>query len=259
MCQINCIFKVVFTTTHKIMKQSYLLWIAILFLYCSSAVYSAVPDIRNFYANQHFNITESVSGINIAYDKERWENFTYKIDREIFTGYNVLSLNLRVPRNSNLWIGILTEEGEKLVDYQKYIIEGESDIRIQLDLPELAQENMNEEYYLLTFYPDAGEKSVSNIIISSIELDSEVLLNMGEKENSQLRVYPNPATNFVMLSSLSGGTLVKLFDVAGRELQRIEITEAGEGKIKMEQYPPGNYLLISSNKNQVFQSIISKK
>lgn len=259
MSQIMCIFKVVITTTQKIMKQSYLLWIAILFLYCSSAVYSAVPDIRNFYANQHFNITESVSGINIAYDKENWENFTYKIDRESFTGYNVLSLNIRVPGNSNLWIGILTEEGEKLVDYQKYVIEGESDTRIQLDLSELEQENMNDEYYLLTFYPDAGEKSVSNIMISSIELDSEIMLDLGEEEKPQLHVYPNPATNFVMLSNLSGSTLVKLFDIAGRELQSIAISEAGECKIKMEQYPSGNYLLISSNKNQVFQSIISKK
>lgn len=57
-----------------------------------------------------------------------------------------------------------------------------------------------------------------------------------------INAYPNPATNIVMLSGLSGRDRISLIDVHGRTLQTIT-SEGASAKMNVSAFPAGTYLI----------------
>ena len=57
-----------------------------------------------------------------------------------------------------------------------------------------------------------------------------------------LKVYPNPTNNLLHVETDASANLVVLFDVSGRELQRVAVTD-GKAELSLESYAPGMYIL----------------
>jgi rhamnogalacturonan endolyase len=88
-------------------------------------------------------------------------------------------------------------------------------------------------------------------VFSSLTLTAqwEPITGIDTVDDAQLQIYPNPAQDFVTISGLRGGEIIRFFDLAGRQLL---ITEAVNEKeiIKISALVKGNYVVrISDDKN----------
>jgi hypothetical protein len=68
---------------------------------------------------------------------------------------------------------------------------------------------------------------------------------------SAMQVFPNPARDFVSISGLADGMLVRVNDMSGRQLQSL-VPVAGESKVDLSGYGSGLYLIsVTSPEGQV--------
>ncbi len=58
-------------------------------------------------------------------------------------------------------------------------------------------------------------------------------------------LYPNPASDFLMLNGFSPSTVVRLLDATGRCLLEEEVPDTGTLKIELKTVPAGTYLLVA--------------
>ncbi|HET6555849.1 MAG TPA: T9SS type A sorting domain-containing protein [Prolixibacteraceae bacterium] len=82
-----------------------------------------------------------------------------------------------------------------------------------------------------------------------------------EKED-QLKVYPNPAADFVILENISGRTekyILQVLDLQGREVLRNTIAISNSSKLDLSAIKEGAYLLKLQNGEKQFSSVIVKK
>lgn len=68
-------------------------------------------------------------------------------------------------------------------------------------------------------------------------------------------LYPNPASDFLVLNGFSPRTVVRLLDTAGRCLLEEEIPDTGTLKIELKTVPTGTYLL--ATEYRVYQVVIN--
>ena len=90
-------------------------------------------------------------------------------------------------------------------------------------------------------------------IIDLIEFE----VSIEENETENIKVYPNPAEDFVELSVLSGQlSAVKIYNCLGMMVEKIEVN-ADEVEIKVTDYKPGVYFInIETNNSSVTKKII---
>ena len=90
-------------------------------------------------------------------------------------------------------------------------------------------------------------------IIDLIEFE----VSIEENETENIKVYPNPAEDFVELSALSGQlSAVKIYNCLGMMVEKIEVN-ADEVEIKVTDYKPGVYFItIETNNSSVTKKII---
>ena len=75
--------------------------------------------------------------------------------------------------------------------------------------------------------------------------------NTQNNSNLQVKVYPNPTHDILMVENAQGNVL-RLYTIGG-QLVTIQPVNNGSAQVKMSDLPSGNYLLLSSN--QSFQVI----
>ena len=75
--------------------------------------------------------------------------------------------------------------------------------------------------------------------------------NMQGRSALQVKVYPNPTHNILMVENAQGDVL-RLYSMDGR-LVVTQTVESGSAQVDMAELPTGNYLLLSGN--QSFQVI----
>lgn len=65
-------------------------------------------------------------------------------------------------------------------------------------------------------------------------------LGINEAEASQLRIFPNPATNHISIIGAEEGSLVKIYDMLGKA---VVSQRCGNGTIDIAQLAPGIYVV----------------
>ena len=75
--------------------------------------------------------------------------------------------------------------------------------------------------------------------------------NMQGESALQVKVYPNPTQDVLMVENAQGDVL-RLYTMNG-QLVTVQLVEKGSAQVKMTELPAGNYLLLSGN--QSFQVI----
>ena len=82
----------------------------------------------------------------------------------------------------------------------------------------------------------------------TINGDSEgnCVLSVPALANENITMYPNPATNEVLLSNLMGNETVKMYDSAGRHLQTTQVTQLTQS-FDLTNFAPGIYFINVTN------------
>lgn len=74
--------------------------------------------------------------------------------------------------------------------------------------------------------------------------------SVNENENQSFSVFPNPFAEFIQLSNMHDGSLIKLFDPSGREIFRLQAESHSNSLIiETADLPSGMYLLQISSEN----------
>ncbi|MCD4730897.1 MAG: T9SS type A sorting domain-containing protein, partial [Bacteroidales bacterium] len=102
------------------------------------------------------------------------------------------------------------------------------------------------QYYITALY-DEGESDPTNII-------EFVITDIDESLLSESKIYPNPATDFVNISSEFEIKTVKIFNYAG-QVMTVEQVKSTHYRINTSQYNPGIYFL----RIETTAGIISKR
>ena len=68
--------------------------------------------------------------------------------------------------------------------------------------------------------------------------------------DNPLVAYPNPAREQIVVSGLNGNGILTVFDIAGRQLIKRNIT-ASEEVISIHDVTPGSYLILVNERKQM--------
>ena len=98
------------------------------------------------------------------------------------------------------------------------------------------------------------DTALSNCIMVDIRLSVEAIAG-----NSNITIYPNPATNELHIEGIDNGTVIELYDVVGKKIHHAT-TSNNKYSINMSSYAAGNYLLkMKFNDGRETQSKIVKQ
>jgi hypothetical protein len=76
-------------------------------------------------------------------------------------------------------------------------------------------------------------------------------------DQSSVRVYPNPSSNFFRLESLFGVRTVEFLDISGRSVETLNLGLATQSVIDVASYRPGIYFLkVSTEKGMVTKRVV---
>ena len=81
------------------------------------------------------------------------------------------------------------------------------------------------------------DTALSNCIMVDIRLSVEAIAG-----NSNITIYPNPATNELHIEGIDNGTVIELYDVVGKKIHHAT-TSNNKYSINMSIYAAGNYIL----------------
>lgn len=109
-----------------------------------------------------------------------------------------------------------------------------------------------------------------NSYINTVEFDPELWLlananittNVGVNvlnNNSAIKIYPNPITNFVNVNSTETIENIELVDISGRRIKLIEEINNKEFKLNMSNFVTGIYFLRISTNQQTYIHKVAKK
>jgi hypothetical protein len=76
------------------------------------------------------------------------------------------------------------------------------------------------------------------------------------KADEEFTLYPNPVTDILYISSLSGSEQIHLYNQTGI---LVKVVESGKGVIDMRDLSSGVYLVTISGKQGLFKQVIVKK
>jgi hypothetical protein len=77
--------------------------------------------------------------------------------------------------------------------------------------------------------PKEQERYFDNIVVSRSYIGPVDMTDVDEEENSELRIYPNPASEFIRIGAPNGGNAdVRIYDLMGNEVLRKERMSSGE-------------------------------
>ena len=100
---------------------------------------------------------------------------------------------------------------------------------------------MGEDYYTKQFVM-SGDKPATEVKIMKT-------LAVEEVDVADLRVYPNPATDYVQVEGAKAGASIALYSLEGIRLLAAEANEAGAVELDLTTLPAGNYVVKAGGKH----------
>lgn len=106
----------------------------------------------------------------------------------------------------------------------------------------------------VTFYMGAnavngnGGNSGDNAVLDQVtfeEAEADSANGIFEIGMEQLSVFPNPATEFIQISSVESYNQTEIYAISG---QKMSVDQTGNGMIDVSSYPTGIYILKTENK-----------
>jgi hypothetical protein len=91
--------------------------------------------------------------------------------------------------------------------------------------------------------------NVDDVLVKSGTLST----SESDKQKTTLKVYPNPASDFVNIKSEKRISEVSVFDLAGKQVNYIKEDNA-EVKISVQQLPPGTYIIQTKTSDGILSS-----
>lgn len=209
---------------------------------------------------------------------EKWDNISYTFTHDTITAvYKPDSLFDKLPgepivSNYGADINVMINEGtfiKKITSYQP--------IRKSLDdscWHQLIFDGGGPGYYLkglggpyyewneiisgddraLVYYKKGTAKWGTPLVITDVK---------SIEKDDQLKVYPNPASDFIILENISGRTenyILQVIDMQGREVFRNAIEIANSYRLDLSSFREGVYLLkLQNGEKQVSRMIIKKR
>ena len=100
---------------------------------------------------------------------------------------------------------------------------------------------MGENYYIKQFIMSGGKPTKEVKIMKTLAVE--------EVDVAALRVYPNPATNYVQVEGAKAGASIALYSLEGIRLLAAEANEAGAVELDLTTLPAGNYVVKAGGKH----------
>ncbi|WP_311551750.1 T9SS type A sorting domain-containing protein [Porphyromonas endodontalis] len=99
---------------------------------------------------------------------------------------------------------------------------------------------MGENYYTKQFIMSGGKPTKEVKIMKTLAVE--------EVDVADLRVYPNPATDYVQVEGAKAGASIALYSLEGIRLLAAEANEAGAVELDLTTLPAGNYVVKAGGK-----------
>ena len=100
---------------------------------------------------------------------------------------------------------------------------------------------MGENYYTKQFIMSGGKPTKEVKIMKTLAVE--------EVDVADLRVYPNPATDYVQVEGAKAGASIALYSLEGIRLLAAEANEAGAVELDLTTLPAGNYVVKAGGKH----------
>ena len=99
---------------------------------------------------------------------------------------------------------------------------------------------MDENYYTKQFIMSGGKPATEVKIMKTLAVE--------EVDVADLRIYPNPATDYVQVEGAKAGASIALYSLEGIRLLAAEANEAGAVELDLTTLPAGNYVVKAGGK-----------
>ena len=99
---------------------------------------------------------------------------------------------------------------------------------------------MDENYYTKQFIMSGGKPTKEVKIMKTLAVE--------EVDVADLRIYPNPATDYVQVEGAKAGASIALYSLEGIRLLAAEANEAGAVELDLTTLPAGNYVVKAGGK-----------
>ena len=143
---------------------------------------------------------------------------------------------------------IYAKASGKEVGHYPYAIGGFESITLE---GSVITQPSNAEIGSYTFYWD-GASHTKQFVMSDGKPATEVkimkTLAVEEVDVADLRVYPNPATDYVQVEGAKAGASIALYSLEGIRLLAAEANEAGAVELDLTTLPAGNYVVKAGGK-----------
>ena len=149
-----------------------------------------------------------------------------------------------VIKNASIYAKVSGKE----VGHYPYAIGGFESITLE---GSVITQPSNAEIGSYTFYWD-GASHTKQFVMSDGKPATEVkimkTLAVEEVDVADLRVYPNPATDYVQVEGAKAGASIALYSLEGIRLLAAEANEAGAVELDLTTLPAGNYVVKAGGK-----------
>ncbi len=232
-------------------------------LFTHFAVFSA-NHIKEVYANQNFQISESGETFDIAINKNPWESFTFAIDNIEVINNPVVNLDIfsneDISVRVDLTDGVFNSNNSGII--KKTISSNDSFTTLSFDFTDLLNGiDLSENVYLV-FYINPGKMYNGEISIKNFNLSPEVKNSFTPTlaQDQNFKIFPSPATTFtnVEIPNAWFHTL-RLFDMGGKEVANFDIKMyAGTTyRIELNNLPKGYYTVqLTDGESSISEKLI---
>ena len=99
--------------------------------------------------------------------------------------------------------------------------------------------------------PDCSFLTIDNLSFSNTTSSGNIL-----QEKTTLKIYPNPANEWILLEGASGTLTVRIYNASGICQTK---QEAKEGKVNVEHLPPGLYRIVGQDGDKLWNGTFVKQ
>jgi hypothetical protein len=142
---------------------------------------------------------------------------------------------------------LLTWQTATEINNSHFEIEWSNDGRTFEKIGEIAGVGDSDEVQFYEFLHSNPSDGINYYRLRQIDFDGEfdysgIVSIEFENENIQFKIYPNPATDFIIIKDLEEGEAVQIFDVVGKEVKAFQI-QSSLHELPISDLPSGTYFI----------------
>nr|NQU91932.1 T9SS type A sorting domain-containing protein [Bacteroidota bacterium] len=238
------------------------LFLAIL-LFSANVYSNSESSIMEWYGNNNFSFNETGNSLNVSINKNPWESFTLKIDNKEILNNPIVNIDIMTSEDITLRVDISdgTFMSSNNVLVQQHIIGNSMFSKMSFDFSEVLSNVELDENAFLIFIVNPGEKFTGEISISSVKFTvAEDQLENNNNNNSELNIFPSPATSFTNVV-IPDGTFeqIRILDMTGKIVAEFDVTYYSNTtyRVELDQLNAGYYVVqLTSEKSVLTNKLI---